>query len=266
MSGFHQTTAGKLALQAELAKAQQQSGAKGQAQALKYADQKKVVSPAGHKPDGPKAQKHVEKWVQAALNVVLGIKLKVDGVLTGAARTALLRFQHENALPATGLIDERTLQALEKRVGLKAPREGEQHEMPAWFRNLARGKRSDKLQKPDKKKDPDVDGQAVVAQQAETAVENAQAPQRTLTPEAILQQEAIQSVATLAFERDFVEQQLERTQKTGDAALHNGMLTWFAQAQTAANAPWLAKVNDKARLEPDVAVAAIRAAWLKDNG
>lgn len=98
--------------------------------------------------------------MQAALNVVLGIKLKIDGVLTGAARTALLRFQHENAIPATGLIDERTLQALEKRLGLKAPREGEQHEMPAWFRNQARAKRGDKVQKPDKKKEAEVDGQA----------------------------------------------------------------------------------------------------------
>lgn len=80
------------------------------------------------------AQKLVT-WAQAALSVVLGLRLPLDGVLNGTTQMAIRRFQGQSALPQSGSLDAATVLALAKAIGHPAPGMSSEHRiMPRWFR------------------------------------------------------------------------------------------------------------------------------------
>ncbi len=212
-----------------------------------------VVPPGALKPQLPEGVLMLEKWVQAALNVALGMKLPVDGVLKGETRLALMRFQKEAGLTAHGYLDEKTLQALEQWVGAHAPREGRHGGLSRLWQVGDRP--AERLPPPpEKPKRPE----GLTVQQ-----ERAQAAQK------LLQREAELAVEHEAFARDFVEEQMERLGRQGAAALHAEMQAWLEAARRTArdgNAPeWLSKVETAARSRPQEATAALRAAWLGEH-
>lgn len=84
-----------------------------------------VAAPTAHVPIGEVGSERVlERWVQAALTVVLGVRLPLTGQLGDLTRKALLQFQKASGLATHGQIDDATLRALEAAVGLPAPRTG----------------------------------------------------------------------------------------------------------------------------------------------
>ncbi len=88
------------------------------------------------------AQKLV-KWAQAALSVVLSLRLPLDGVLNGTAQMAIRRFQGQTGVPQTGQLDQATILALAKAVGHPAPGMSPEHRiMPRWFRQERQGARA----------------------------------------------------------------------------------------------------------------------------
>lgn len=52
------------------------------------------------------------RWVQSALNNVLGLRLAVDGIRNAATRSALRRFQEQQSLPVDGIAGPETKEAL----------------------------------------------------------------------------------------------------------------------------------------------------------
>jgi hypothetical protein len=92
--------------------------------------------PQTHDPERPgERQAQLVKWTQAALSVLLGLRLPLDGVLGATTQMAVRRFQTQAGVPQTGALDEATLQALSKAIGHPAPgMTGEHKLMPRWFR------------------------------------------------------------------------------------------------------------------------------------
>jgi Putative peptidoglycan binding domain len=64
------------------------------------------------------------RWVQSALNDVLGLQLPVNGVADPATRSAIRSFQQQNGLPADGVVGPDTERALIAARAGKAPQEG----------------------------------------------------------------------------------------------------------------------------------------------
>lgn len=84
-----------------------------------------AAAPKGQTPIGEFAPARLlERWVQAALTVILGVRLPLTGQWGESTRTALLQFQKVMGLPVHGHLDTATLKALEQAVGLPAPRDG----------------------------------------------------------------------------------------------------------------------------------------------
>jgi len=209
-----------------------------------------VVPPAALKPRMPEGLLMLEKWVQAALNIALGMKLPIDGALKGETRLALKRFQKEAGLTAHGYVDGKTLEALEKWVDAHAPREGRHGGLSRlWQVGDRPGERLPVP--PEKPKHPD--GLTPEQQRAQAVVQS-------------LQREAELAVEHAAFSREFVGEQLDRLGRGGSAALHAEMQAWLQAARRPAQdakAPeWLGQVTQAARARPEAAVAALRGAWL----
>jgi hypothetical protein len=219
---------------------------------LGYAAGASVMKPGKHRPPTDDRFQIMEKWVQAALNVLLGVKLKIDGNLQGPARIALIRFQKERGLGAHGCIDEKTLRALEEEVGIAAPRDGtyEGTVPPLWMED--RKKPAPPPGKPPEKAKDKGPAKTLDEQRAEHVTQ-------------LLQREAEEAVRTVAFDREFVELELARLQRPGDAALRLEMAQWFdAARKSTEKAPaWLGKVAESARERPNDAVARLRQAWIE---
>lgn len=92
----------------------------------------KALAPDTHKATTPGGANDLGRWIQAALNRILGVKLPVDGSMDGLTRQALQRFQRMEGLLTHGFADERTIQVLELRVGVPCPR-GAGHEPVPWL-------------------------------------------------------------------------------------------------------------------------------------
>ncbi len=93
------------------------------------------VHPEAMQPKPQHDPQRLVKWAQAALSVVLGLRLPLDGVLGGTTQMAVRRFQTQAGLPQTGALDETTVLALAKAVGHPAPGMSPEHKlMPRWFR------------------------------------------------------------------------------------------------------------------------------------
>jgi hypothetical protein len=93
-----------------------------------------AAAPKGQTPIGEFAPARLlERWVQAALTVILGVRLPLTGLWGESTRMALLQFQKAMGLPVHGHLDTATLQALEQAVGLPAPRDGSfAGQRPRW--------------------------------------------------------------------------------------------------------------------------------------
>jgi len=260
-------------MMAELARADLGGAGRQAMKGMGYNAGKKVLTPTSHKPAGDDKHKVMEKWVQAALNVVLGTKLKLDGTLNGDTRAALMRFQRDNGLAAHGFLDERTLMALELQVGIRAPRDGiYQQTVPRlWQEDVRKApqkptspeKRKELAHKPQGTAPPGETTEAEVGRKEPVragveaklakagAVEGGPAPavaaegdlqaRRAKAADSFLQREAVQAVVRLALSREFAREQgarLGRTsqhpERNGEAALQAEMVAWFERAQTAA--------------------------------
>lgn len=100
--------------------------------ALGHEQGAKALQPDTHKATTPGGANELQRWVQAALNRILGLKLPVDGVMDSLTRQALQRFQRQEGLLTHGYADERTIQVLELRIGVACPR-GAGHEPVPWL-------------------------------------------------------------------------------------------------------------------------------------
>jgi hypothetical protein len=106
---------------------------RGQLRTMSFDDQVQRLTP-GADADGAPATRggsldetSVERWVQTALNVVLGAGLAVDGRLAGPTRAAVRTFQRKapqlagTRLAVDGVAGPRTIGALEGATGSSAP-------------------------------------------------------------------------------------------------------------------------------------------------
>ncbi len=251
------------AMLGELAKVDLASPAKAQVKALSYASSKQVLEPSALRPPTDDRHLVLQKWVQAALNVALGMRLKINGILQGDTRAALMRFQKDQGLTAHGFLDEKTLMALELCVGVPAPRDGT-HE------GVRRLLKTDSDRMPVKPAPPPRDERGVGEQPAKKSPEVEPADPEAalrLQAHAFLQREALEAVARVAFERPFVEQQLARLGRAGAPALHAEMLAWYGRAQSVSEPPtWLSRLRDSARERPQEAAETVRHAWIREHG
>ena len=91
--------------------------------------------PETAQPSAGHASQQRVKWAQAALSVVLGLRLPLDGVLGGTTQAAVRRFQAQAGMAQTGALDSPTVAALAKAIGHAPPGQTPEHPlMPRWFR------------------------------------------------------------------------------------------------------------------------------------
>lgn len=239
-----------------------------------------ALKPDRFKPPVDNSQTGMQKWVQAALNVILGTNLKLDGNLGPVTRQALRRFQRQEGLTAHGYADEATLQALELRVGVACPRGGNGHEpIP---RLLILQNRNLWMPKPrgqgGKERRDGQDGPGAAGSEADVQAGNeatTAAPQSPEAADPTMQREALGAVRALAFSDGFAQrahEYLHDAENQADAAalgeLRGGMERWLDRQLVAKGdeAPdWLRSVRSQARFEAPSAASLLRRTWWREH-
>lgn len=218
---------------------------------LGYDGSKRTLDPSRFKPPGDTSQDMMQKWVQVAMNVVLGTKLSVDGRIGPITRQAIKRFQRQEGLASHGYIDDRTLQVLELRCGVSAPR-GVQHEaIPSLLMFPRRGIwKRDNDKKTKKKSDS-----------------KAQEPAAPAEP-GILQDEAMKAVAALAFDDEFTADAATTLKRRDASKLNAEMHAWLRLHERAPDArpDWLQRAHDHARAHEERAASIVREQWWEGMG
>ncbi|MBM4342672.1 MAG: peptidoglycan-binding protein [Deltaproteobacteria bacterium] len=257
-----------------------------------YAVGKAVLSPQAIRPKVDDPAKKLQRWVQAALMVALGVQLPLHGVIDGLTRAALLRFQKMAGIGQSGAVDDATLRALEEAVGVPAPHRGSSPQPPDNL--LARVRRA-KGGSPKGETDDKATEHTHVAEdlQAErhsfedTGEDNkyGEADAHELRPgqpgrggahaldptrvamQRFLHAEAMQAVMALAFERQWVHDELDRLGRQGDGALFSEMLRWWETARGGDSQPpaWMQEAAKLAQHQQAEAVARVRKAWQADH-
>jgi len=225
-----------------------------------YGQGKLLVSPASLRPRAVDPAQRLIRWVQAALVILLGIKLPLDGVMSANLRAALLAFQKKAGLSPSGAVDTETLRLLQDMVGLPAPA-GTETAPPPWA-EMPR-KTPEPPQKPKPKHDAESSKRTGDGELAADLPDSAQRLQM-LVLERFLQREALQAVMAQAFERSWLRDELHRTGRSGDAALLAEVLAWWEQAQSPDRETpphWMAEVANLARQKPTEAIEVARRAW-----
>lgn len=287
-----------------MAKAQVEESKGAQAGISGYAHGRSAVTPRAFKPRKADPLQRMARWVQAALAVTLGIQLPLTGVIDAATRAALMAFQKQLGLPQSGSVDKRTLEALEKAVGMAAPTD---QAPPTWMEQERQAPKRPKAkttvkdtddQAPQAGEQPqaaeapqpaaegherhsfendqgaygEADAHALrVGRQREFAAPPAQAEPKAQTPEQLateklLHGEALHAVMTLAFERSWIRSELERLGRQGEAALLAELLGFWEKARRSAEPPaWMLEVASLARDRQDEAVARVRKAWAEEH-
>lgn len=254
---LHQIKSQQLKMQLELIKAGVLLPAHAQPKAATYGDSRRFVSPAR---PGQTDNRHrvLDKWVQAALNVVLQLRLPVDGTWHELTRAGLERFQREQGLPAHGFLDDRTLRALEERVGMRAPRDGRLGGLPRLWQQ---DRREQERWRARGTTPPDAPNKRSESNAPKTVDEQRRQAQQ------LLEREAVAAVVHEAFDRDWVR---EQAPEGHDAAVHAQMLAWYVAGQTAATEgkppKWLSGLPAEVGKSPERAVEQLRSAWLAERG
>jgi hypothetical protein len=199
-----------------------------------------------------------QKWIQAALNVVLGTNLRRDGVVRGVTRAVIRRFQLHEGLTAHGYIDEATLQVLELRVGMEAPRSARHEALP----HLLRLPRKGVWKPPGRNKGGKGDKSKPAATEPEAGgLTGKVAP-------GIQQREAEAAVAAVAFDDEYVAMAAEERSAQDLAGLRGEMSQWLEQAYglPEEDSPgWLARVRIRARGEQAEAASIVRRQWWHEH-
>lgn len=285
-----------------LARIQGQEGNAARAGSAGYASGRSKVAPQAFRPKSTDPMQRLARWVQAALAVVLGIKLPLTGVIDSATRAALMSFQKQQGLPQSGAVDSRTLQALEHAVGVPAPTK---QEAPNWMeQERARPQRpkakggtageDNQGQAVDGNGDlvPTAGAKAGSEEQERHSFESDQsaygeadahalrvghlgkAPPISKFADAaqaasdhLLHNEAMHAVMVLAFERSWIRDELRRLGRQGEAALLAELLGFWEGARRAgAQAPaWMVAVGEQAKDHPDRAVQLVQQSWQKEH-
>jgi hypothetical protein len=89
---------------------------------------KLAISPAE---SGPQRGREYVRWVQRALNSLLGLRLSADGIIGRKTRSAIRSFQLREGLLVTGDVNQQTERRLIERTGSPSPRNGLELEAPA---------------------------------------------------------------------------------------------------------------------------------------
>lgn len=267
--------------------AKSQAGAQA-TQMAGYDATRRMASPQTYRPKPEDPAAKLTRWVQAALCALLGLKLPLTGVMDAATRAALLRFQREAGLAQTGAVDDATVRKLEAMVGVPAPQA--QTPPPPW--NAQQPRAAPTKPQPKQAKDdnatassepqPDDGRHAFEDHGGVHRYGEAEAHQlwrdgeiqsngnalQAMSVERFMQREAVHGAMTLAFTRDWLKDELERTGRQGESALLAEVLAWWERAVSAEpdrQPKWLQEVTQLARPKQDEAVARLRHAWQKQG-
>lgn len=242
-----------------------------------YDGSKKQFDPTRFKPPTDNTHAYTEKWVQVALNVILGLKMTVDGVTGPITRQAIKRFQRTEGLTAHGYIDDQTLQVLELRTGVQAPRQSGHEGVPSLLRWNRRGiwrpkdqqDRGGAKTKGEGKDGPEHDAAALSPdgvdseRDGEAEVGGKSRSARKVKPAVagILQTEAMHSVVAVAFDDAFVAEAALELGRPGKA-VRSDVDAWMNDQQQAENTPdWLQRAQDLARAHQELAASIVRQQW-----
>ena len=256
-----------------------QGGAKAQAQGVGYRGGKQAVNPNANRPNMVNSPDTFAKWAQAALGIVLGVSVKIDGNIGPHTRNLIRRFQRSEGLTAHGFLDERTIQVLELRTGVRAPR-GFAHEAVPHLLRV----RPQRIWQPKRDQDKAKQRQKSGAQTAEQAgataeatgaagaaafAVDAEAPtaeKHAATPAmpGFQQDEAMGAVAAQAFDNDFSHLAADRLGREDWEAVQHEMHGWWSDMRTLAPAEqprWLKLASAEARVRDDRASSRVRRRW-----
>ncbi len=283
-----------------LARLQGPEGKSAQSATSGYAHGRSTLTPQAFRPKAADPMQRLARWVQAALAVILGIKLPLTGVIDSATRAALMAFQKQNGLPQSGAVDSRTLEALENAVGMPAPTK---QPAPNWMEQErprpqkpkttgAAGSDEAKGQAAQGPEEQAPGTEAEAASQERHTFENDQgaygeadahalrvgqlgkAPPVSRFADAtqaasdhLLHSEAMHAVMVLAFERSWIREELQRLGRQGEPALLTELLGFWERARKAGpQAPaWMLAVAEQAKDHQDRAVQQVRQAWQKEH-
>ena len=248
-----------------------QGNAKGQAAAIGYRGGRAAVAPNAKRPNMGNSPDTFAKWAQAALSMVLGTKVKIDGNIGPVTRNLIKQFQRLEGLTAHGYLDERTIQVIELRTGVKSPR-GFAHEPVPHL--LVQPRRGIWKPKPDNKKDKSKKRQQQAgeptADQAKDdpahAAAEAAAEKSASQPAkpGLLQDEAMGAVGAQAFDNDFAHLAADRLGREDWEGVQNEMHGWWSTLQEvpAAEQPrWLHLAAAEARARDQQAAGRVRRRW-----
>ncbi len=225
---------------------------------LGYKGGRRTFNPSRFKPPIDNTVNTMQKWVQAALNVSLKVKLKLDGQIRGITRSAVKRFQRREGLTAHGYVDRETLQLLERRVGVRAPHSIDHEALPHLL--MLPRKTVWKKKKKKKTKGKDRETPEMTADDPEDGDKSRTKKRR----KGVLQDEAMKAIVAIVFDDEFIEMAVDALAAGDKKKLERDMLKWLDQMLKLKgdDTPlWLEKVRDKAFLEQVEATSIVRRQW-----
>ncbi|MCO4760613.1 MAG: peptidoglycan-binding protein [Myxococcales bacterium] len=248
-----------------------QGNKKQMTHAMGYRKGKQAVAPDSNRPNMTTSPDTFAKWAQTALRGMLGITLKIDGNIGPVTRAAIKQFQRREGLTAHGYLDERTIQAIELRTGVKAPRGFSHEAVPHLLLVPRRGLWRPGKNKPKNKAKAGKDGAKDAAQpDAEVspmAAAGEQAAEKAAAQPAkagLLQDEAMSAVAEQAFANDFAQLAADRLGREDWQQVQTQMGAWW-KAQSALPAQeqerWVQLASDEARARDERSSSRLRRRW-----
>ena len=228
---------------------------------LGYKGGRQTFNPSRFRPPVDNTVNTMQKWVQAALNVSLKVKLKLDGQIRGITRSAVKRFQRREGLTAHGYVDRETLQLLERRVGVRAPKSIDHEGLP----HLLMLPRKTVWKKKKKTKGKPGETREMTADDPD---DNDKSRAKKKRAKGLLQDEAIKAIRAIVFDDDFIEMAADALPAGDKKKLEREMLKWLdgmLKLKGDDVPAWLNKVRDKAFLEQFEATSIVRRQWWSEH-
>ncbi|GEM_PF-3517517 len=231
---------------------------------LGYDSSRRTLNPTRFKPPTDNTQDFMPKWVQVALNVILGTNLSIDGKLGPVTRQAIKRFQRQEGITSHGYVDDLTMQVLELRVGVQAPRHINHEAIPHLLMLPRRGiwkprhRDKDRTKKRGKKEE---EGPEIADPDAEVDTNRAHPGP--------LQTEAMRAVCGVAFDDEFIgdsAEELGRKDVKGLRQEIDGFVARNVLAPSQDVPDWLQRARDLARAHQEMAAGIIRRQWWSLQG